>query len=139
MASADQKQPSRTITVDLAGRMLRAYEDGKLFMQTPISGGRPKHPTSVGTFSIYPHRRYLHHKSSVYPPPHGGAPMNYSLFFHGGEAIHEGNPHLSSHGCIHVGHGAAAKLFHWVGNHPVIVTITNPPAYQHPVSHKKEH
>jgi lipoprotein-anchoring transpeptidase ErfK/SrfK len=137
MGSDGEKEPTRTITVDLAGKTLKAYQDGALFMETPISGGRAGHPTSVGVFSIDPHRRFKHHTSSVYPPPKGGAPMNYALFFHGGEAIHQGDPNVPSHGCIHVGHADAPKLFDWVAHHPVTVSIINPPAYQHPHAHKK--
>jgi hypothetical protein len=62
--------------------------------------------------------------------------MNYALFFHLGEAIHEGNPNVLSHGCVHIGHADAPKLFSWVGHHSVSVTITNPPPNQNPHAHK---
>jgi hypothetical protein len=40
--------------------------------------------------------------------------MDFSLFFHGPEAIHQGPPTVPSHGCIHVLPLEAERLFNWV-------------------------
>lgn len=45
---------------------------------------------------------------------HGNAKMPYSVFFLLGEdgvAIHEGNPYSASHGCIHLSHEQAVKVY----------------------------
>ena len=55
--------------------------------------------------------------SSVYPDESGINNMDYSLFFtKDGIAIHQGNPNMMSHGCIHVSKLNADKLFEWADN-----------------------
>jgi lipoprotein-anchoring transpeptidase ErfK/SrfK len=48
----------------------------------------------------------LHHWSTIYH-----AAMPYSVFFHGGDAFHEGSLAVSSHGCVHLSHAAASTFF----------------------------
>jgi hypothetical protein len=119
---------SKCIHINLATRTLEAFERGHVKRKGRISGGRPTHPTTVGTFTI--HRKERRHKSSLYPKPRGGASMNYSLFFSGNQAIHEGDVEQLSHGCIHVRSKDAQWLFNWVGPNEktyrkVIVVITD--------------
>jgi lipoprotein-anchoring transpeptidase ErfK/SrfK len=49
--------------------------------------------------------------------------MNFSLFYHGTEAIHQGPGRLESHGCIHVSPPSAETLFNWAGSHDVLVIV----------------
>jgi hypothetical protein len=115
----------RCIHIDLLGRTLRAFEDGKLKITVhPIIGGRPGFLTRCGKFSIDPDRRFEKHTSSEFPPPHGGAPMPFSLFFNGGQAIHGGDPNAPSHGCVHVAVPEAERVFKWVADHAVRVVVT---------------
>jgi lipoprotein-anchoring transpeptidase ErfK/SrfK len=66
--------------------------------------GRASAPTDPGTFHVS--FKDLHHVSSVY-----GSPMPYSVFFNGGDAFHEGSLTVSSHGCVHLSHSAAATFY----------------------------
>jgi len=49
--------------------------------------------------------------------------MDFSLFYHGGEAIHQGDPGVKSHGCIHVPSPFAEQLFDWAGNTDISVIV----------------
>lgn len=110
----------RCILVDLIVGRLRAFEDGVLkFDLRPIAGGARTSPTTRGVFNVY--RRLRHHTSSKYPYPPGN--MDFSLFFHGAEAIHQGPPRIPSHGCVHVEPGDAERLFDWAGAADVMVIV----------------
>ena len=113
----------RCILVDLINRRLTAFENG--ISRTPIhpiAGGRPTAPSDPGVFSMT-ERRLRHHTSSQFPAPAGQRNMDYAMFYHGGEAIHQGNPNALSHGCIHVGAPHAEQLFNWVGSSDVRVIV----------------
>jgi lipoprotein-anchoring transpeptidase ErfK/SrfK len=70
----------------------------------PVKSGRPSMPTEPGTYHVtYKDRD---HVSSVYH-----VPMPYAVFFHGGQAFHEGSLTRSSHGCVHLSRGAAATFY----------------------------
>ncbi|MDG2534488.1 peptidoglycan-binding protein [Sphingomonas sp. HITSZ_GF] len=73
-------------------------------------------------------RRDADHVSGSYPPPHGGAPMPYSLFLAEFPAVafHQGDPLAESHGCIHLARDDAKWLFEWAGDDPVAVDIVGP-------------
>jgi hypothetical protein len=42
--------------------------------------------------------------------------MDFSLFYHDGEALHQGGPNVQSHGCIHVPAPYAEQLFNWAAS-----------------------
>jgi len=75
--------------------------------------GRRCH-TAVGTFRVYS-LGGPDCISHLFPMPHGGAPMPYCMYFHGGQALHgvgshevgEGN---FSHGCVRLQVGDAEWL-----------------------------
>ena len=116
----------RAILVNLVNNRLDIYHNGKKeFRVSPISGGKARFLSDRGVFFIY--KRKEKHSSSKFPPP-PGAPrnMDYSLFYNGGEALHQGNPRVKSHGCIHVGKPHAEKLFDWAGSHNVMVIVVRP-------------
>jgi hypothetical protein len=73
-----------------------------------IASGRPGYRTSRGLFRVT--FKDLHHRSHKYH----GAPMPYSVFFHGGEAFHEGDPYVQSHGCIHLTHYSAKRFYSYL-------------------------
>lgn len=73
--------------------------------------GRSCH-TPSGTFHIYS-KAGPEYRSKIFPLPHGGAPMPYAMFFHGGYAVHGSYSVPSfnaSHGCVRVTPSDAAWL-----------------------------
>ncbi len=112
---------SNIIIVDLINRHLLAYTDGNLILNIkPVLGGSSKFPSTSGVFQMTL-RRLRYHTSSKYPTPRGN--MNFSLFYNGGEAIHQGSPKVYSHGCIHVGEPFAQQLFEWAGTRDIKVIV----------------
>ena len=120
----DNQQPDppqgRSIFVDLYGRELTAYVDGNSALQvTPISGGRPGFRSTQGVFQMTS-RRLRRHSSSEFP---GKDNMDFALFYNEGQALHQGNPNVQSHGCIHVPAPFAEQLFDWAGTTNIRVQI----------------
>jgi hypothetical protein len=110
----------RSILVDLYDRELTAYDKGNDALQiSPIAGGRPGFRSTSGVFEMTS-RRLRRHSSSEFP---GKDNMDFSLFYHGAEAIHQGNPDVESHGCIHVGAPFAEQLFEWAGATDIWVIV----------------
>jgi len=73
-----------------------------------ITSGRPGYRTVRGMWRVTFKDR--HHRSSQF----GGAPMPYSVFFHRGQAFHEGSLSVPSHGCIHLSHRSAVRFFNYL-------------------------
>ena len=91
--------------IDLSTQQAWLMHDGVVdYGPVPVRTGRPSLPTPAGTFHVT--FKDLHHVSTIYH-----APMPYSVFFHGGDAFHEGSLVESSHGCVHLTHGAAVQFF----------------------------
>lgn len=110
----------RVVVVDLINDRLRAFENGaQKFDFRPIKGGSLTDPSTRGVFKVY--RRLRNHTSSQYPIPPGN--MDFSLFYHRGEALHQGPPTEPSHGCIHVKPSEAAQLFYWAGQVDLMVIV----------------
>jgi lipoprotein-anchoring transpeptidase ErfK/SrfK len=81
-------------------------ENGKvIYGPVPITSGRAGWRTPPGTFRVT--WKDIDHKSHEF----NNAPMNYSVFFNGGIAFHEGSLRQPSHGCIHLSRAAAQKYF----------------------------
>lgn len=98
------------ILVDLINNRLRAFQHGGLALDfKPIHGGSATDPSTRGVFKVF--RRERFHTSSKFPIPPGN--MDFALFYHGAEALHQGPPTVPSHGCIHVEPSQAEKLFNW--------------------------
>jgi len=115
----------KCVLVDLIHTTLTAYSSGVPVMTvSPVHGGSPDHPSHAGVFPISPTRRLRDHTSSSYPYPAGN--MNFSLFYNGPEALHQGPGSLPSKGCIHVSAPYAEQLFNWAGNDDVIVIVVKP-------------
>jgi hypothetical protein len=120
----DNEQPDppqgRSVLVDLYARKLTAYDDGNAALNiSPISGGRPGYRSTPGVFQMTS-RRLRRHSSSEFP---GKDNMDFSLFYHDGEALHQGNPDVQSHGCIHVPAPYAEQLFDWAGTTNIRVNV----------------
>jgi hypothetical protein len=121
----DNQQPAsppigRSILADLYGLVLDAYEHGNLALKiSPISSGRPGFRSTPGMFQMTT-RRLRRHSSSEFP---GKDNMDFALFYHEGEALHQGNPSIQSHGCIHVPAPHAEQLFDWAGSTDIWVII----------------
>jgi lipoprotein-anchoring transpeptidase ErfK/SrfK len=110
----------RSILVDLFNRRLTAYDRGTPALNiSPIAGGRPGFRSTDGMFEMTK-RRLRRHSSSEFP---GKDNMDFSLFYHEGEALHQGNPDVQSHGCIHVPAPHAEELFDWAGNTDIWVIV----------------
>jgi lipoprotein-anchoring transpeptidase ErfK/SrfK len=119
---ADPPDPpqGRSILVDLFNRKLTAYDHGVPALNiSPIAGGRPGFRSTNGMFQMTS-RRLRRHSSSEFP---GKDNMDFSLFYHGGEALHQSDPNVQSHGCIHVPAPHAEQLFDWAGSTDIWVIV----------------
>ncbi|WP_158969009.1 L,D-transpeptidase [Chachezhania sediminis] len=99
-----------TAYVDLSEQRMTVMRDGMWLYDWPVSSGRQGYLTPTGDYRATRFSR--HHRSRKY----NNAPMPYSIFFHGGYAIHGtdqvaqlGRP--ASHGCIRLHREHAATLF----------------------------
>ena len=111
----------RCVLVDLIHTTLFAYDGGvAVLTASPVHGGSPDHPSHAGVFPMSS-RRLREHTSSSYPIPPGN--MNFSLFYNGPEALHQGPGSIESKGCIHVNPPYAEQLFNWAGAFDVLVIV----------------
>ena len=87
-----------------------------------VAAGSPgDFDTPSGVFKIYHKKKKW--MSTKYPEPSGINNMNYSMFFNGGIAMHQGSVNHLSHGCVHLRKDDAKKLFNNTGvGTPVIIT-----------------
>jgi lipoprotein-anchoring transpeptidase ErfK/SrfK len=108
-AAAPDAPPCMTAAracVDLSTQQAWLMRDGNvIYGPVPVSTGKASAPTDPGTFHVL--WKDLHHRSSEFH----NAPMPYSVFFNGGDAFHEDNVAVSSHGCVHLGHRAAQTFY----------------------------
>jgi lipoprotein-anchoring transpeptidase ErfK/SrfK len=92
--------------VDLSTQQAWLMRDGDvIYGPVPVATGKTSAPTDPGTFRVS--WKDLHHRSSEF----NNAPMPYSVFYHGGEAFHEGSVAVRSHGCVHLARPAAQKFY----------------------------
>lgn len=99
--------------IDLSRQTMTVSENGEVVYSWPVSTGRKGYRTPRGTY-----RPTRMHKM-WYSRKYDMAPMPFSVFFHGGYAIHGtkevgslGRP--ASHGCVRLRTGNAAKFFSMV-------------------------
>lgn len=105
---------SRAICADKTARKLYYVYNHKVVLTVDARFGRTGMPTREGVFHVF--RMKADYVSHAY-----GAPMPYSMFFSGGEAVHyspdfavHGYNSPGSHGCINLRDRKAAA---WVYNH----------------------
>ncbi len=110
-AAAPVKGPVRhEVLVSLATQEMRVLLDGRLDAVWPVSTARRGKVTPLGSWS--PNFLSRHHRSSLYR----GAPMPFSIFFHGNYAIHGTNEidklgRPASAGCVRLAPENAEILF----------------------------
>ena len=136
IAALQTAQAGKKIVVDLNEQEAYAYENGRLLFHGWVSTGKPGHRTPTGRFRVL--EKDLHHVSSKYPEPNGGARMDYMLRVTGyGVAMHLGYVpnYPASHGCIRMENGFAQKMYNWasVGT-PVIIRGYPPRHVDRPLS-----
>jgi lipoprotein-anchoring transpeptidase ErfK/SrfK len=103
-------------SIDLSAQAMTVTVDGLHYATWRVSTARSGYHTPIGSFRPYLLKRM--HYSSRYE----NSPMPYSVFFHGGYAIH-GTGYLKSlgrpvsHGCVRLHPRNAALLYRLVRNH----------------------
>jgi hypothetical protein len=110
-AAAPVKGPVRhEVFISLGAQEMRVLLDGRLDAIWPVSTARAEKRTPTGSWS--PNFLSRNHRSSLY----GGAPMPFSIFYHGNYAIHGttevgklGQP--ASAGCVRLHPDHARTLF----------------------------
>ncbi|MEO7222790.1 MAG: L,D-transpeptidase [Devosia sp.] len=101
------------ITVDLTTQEMTVASDGRTIYTFDVSTGRKGYTTPTGNYR--PIRMHKMWYSSKYE----NSPMPYSIFFHGGYAIHgtgdlKNLGQVASHGCVRLHPDNAEKLFNLV-------------------------
>lgn len=98
--------PTARACIDVDGKQTWLLDDGEVtYGPVPVTTGRPGYETTPGTHTVL---RHVRHDHSI---PFD-SPMPFSTYFTtSGIAFHEGRLDEPSHGCIHLGHHAAAEFF----------------------------
>jgi hypothetical protein len=98
--------PTARACIDVDGKRAWIQSEGRItYGPVPVTTGQPGYETTRGTHRVLRHVRDDH--SRIFDTP-----MPYSTYFTtGGIAFHEGRLDEPSHGCIHLGHRAAAHFF----------------------------
>jgi lipoprotein-anchoring transpeptidase ErfK/SrfK len=104
---------------------LFTFYTGTLWNAWLVRGGSYWLQTVRGTYRVY--WQDIDHRSSLF----NGAPMPYSQFFYGGEAIHGSATMLSplvghSHGCVNMYIEDAAELWRLTAGKRHVVTVYGP-------------
>ncbi len=102
--------------IDISDQTMTVMEDGNVLYSWSVSTARQGYRTPRGTYRpIRMHKMWYSHKYHM-------SPMPYSIFFHGGFAIHGtdavrylGRP--ASHGCIRLHPSNAKTLYNLVQSH----------------------
>ena len=113
--------------IDISQQSMTVIKNGRVLGRWKVSTARRGYYTPRGTYSAKRmHRQWYSRKYDM-------SPMPYSIFFHGGYAIHGtgsirslGRP--ASHGCVRLDPRNAAQLFAWtrqVGMRNMRVVIVN--------------
>lgn len=106
VAAPPECPPTARACIDVDGKRAWLVADGDVtYGPVPVTTGRPGHETAPGTHTVI---RHVRHDHSI---PFD-SPMPFSTYFTtSGIAFHEGRLDEPSHGCIHLGHHAAAEFF----------------------------
>jgi lipoprotein-anchoring transpeptidase ErfK/SrfK len=139
-AATSTQVTKRKIVVSLPKHTITVFEDDNPVRTiASFSTGRQGHLTPLLDHGkLDPKRRELMHYSHTYKDSHGKpAAMPYALFFdHGsGCAFHAGDPHVESHGCIHLEKPDAEWLFDWAGKYEIGLQILGPNPHALPAAH----
>ena len=106
--------------IDLSSQKAWLMSGGQVtYGPTPITSGKPGYRTPPGTFTVLWKDR--DHRSQAF----NNAPMPYSVFFtHSGIAFHQGSLKVPSHGCVHLGSGAAVNFFNKLSVGQVVQVVS---------------
>ncbi|HVY52199.1 MAG TPA: L,D-transpeptidase, partial [Devosia sp.] len=99
-----------TITVDISTQEMTVENDWGTVYTWDVSTGRSGHATPIGRF------RPIRMHEIWYSSKYENAPMPWSIFFHGGYAIHGTTDikhlgHVASHGCVRLDPRNAKVLY----------------------------
>lgn len=114
---------TKQVEVSLTNQQLRAWQGGRLVLQTHISSGR-NHGTPAGSFVAGPYRARMHY-STLFQ----NAPMPWSVQIHGHIFIHGFTSvpdHPASHGCIRLpldGRNPAKFFYEWIDNGSPVTVV----------------
>jgi lipoprotein-anchoring transpeptidase ErfK/SrfK len=114
LAAPEGNAGGKRVEIDKTRQMLRAYEGGRLVMESRVSTGRQGRRTPDGRFVVGD--KFRMHHSRLYH----NAPMPYSVQVSGNYFIHGFTSvprHPSSHGCVRLpldGDNPAKRFFEWV-------------------------
>jgi len=134
---AAQPASAVNIAVDLTGQRIHVSSANGENYDWPISSGRSGFSTPHGSYRPTSLQR-MHYSRKYHM-----SPMPYSIFFHGGYAIHGtystaelGRP--ASHGCVRLSPANAAQLFSMVQREGARISIsgTPPGGESHYAAHK---
>jgi lipoprotein-anchoring transpeptidase ErfK/SrfK len=124
LASAGSASAAVTVRIDNSEQRMRVFVGAGLAYSWPVSTARRGYRTPPGSYRVQRMERMWHSRK------YDMSPMPYSLFFHGGYAIHGtysirqlGRP--ASHGCVRLHPANARALFSIVrsyGGARVVVT-----------------
>lgn len=104
-ATAPPCSASARACVDLSTQQGWLMNNGAVtYGPVPLRSGRSSLPTPAGVFHVT--YKDKNHVSSIYH-----VAMPYAVFFHGGDALHEGSLVESSHGCVHLTRSAAETFY----------------------------
>lgn len=101
------------ITVDITTQEMTVVSDGRTVYTFDVSTGRKGYTTPTGNF------RPIRMHQMWYSAKYDNSPMPFSIFFHGGYAIHgtgdlKNLGQVASHGCVRLHPDNAEKLFNLV-------------------------
>jgi len=134
----------RWIEVSLSAQKLTAWENGKIFLETPVSTGLPYFPTPQGEFYIWIKLRYANMEGGEGKYYYNLPNVPYVMYFANekipsyrgyglhGTYWHNDFGHVHSHGCVNLPTPIAKELFYWTypmlnGNqNSVRATANNP-------------
>lgn len=110
------------VRIDVSDQTMHVYEDNREVGVWPVSTARSGYCTPIGRYQPIRLHRMWHSRK------YDWAPMPFSIFFHGGYAIHGttdignlGRP--ASHGCIRLHPDNAETLFDMVVAHGKDATL----------------
>ncbi|MEZ5839346.1 MAG: L,D-transpeptidase [Hyphomicrobiales bacterium] len=110
------------VRIDLSDQLMTVYVDNVLTHEWPVSTARRGYRTPVGTYKPIRLERYWRSRK------YDNAPMPFSVFFHGGYAIHGttairqlGRP--ASHGCVRLHPDNAKVLFETIAARGKAATV----------------
>ena len=115
------------VEIDLSEQKLRAWDNGQLFLETPVSTGLPWTPTPTGEFWVWIKLRYTKMEGGQGDGYYYLPNVPYVMFY-GNEQVpnwkgyslhgtywHSDFGNQRSHGCVNLPTPIAERIFYWIG------------------------